>query len=275
MSTKYLIALQENNKTYRIAKIVFYNDGGFAFFIPYCDRKEGVLLKLKQNYAKQEMFVNIEHKCVYSMKDSVKLSFHPDGFVQFSSAGATKLISGRDPITKKPKGLGIFSNPLDKPITTGPTFGGSMWGLTHYKELCNAKADETSVVFTEEDYYLRNCSDKDWNAYTLECFLFEYKRIEKNIRHHSDAKKDVMILHKNFEGSPRVFCHRILPVFDRNYVVGILISRTKVGFASKTGFVISGPAQAINQHEGYALHAVTDFPFDAIEPKSLEYNPLV
>ncbi len=53
---------------------------------------------------------------------TVELSIHPSGFVQFSAAGPTRIISGTQRPFDIPKGLGLESHPITIPVDTGPTF---------------------------------------------------------------------------------------------------------------------------------------------------------
>jgi hypothetical protein len=61
-------------------------------------------------------------------RSRLKLSHHPDGFVQFSGEG---IVSGRDG-TGRPKGIGIMSFPLARPPRTGPSFACAIFGLDDF-----------------------------------------------------------------------------------------------------------------------------------------------
>lgn len=99
------------------------------------------------NYALQEQFVAFselsDHAGVEDERAALKLSHHPDGFVQFSGTGIT---SGRDD-SGQPKGVGLVSWPLSDPVQ-GPSFGLVIFGIQHYAPAAGQK-DE--VVFTEAD----------------------------------------------------------------------------------------------------------------------------
>jgi hypothetical protein len=108
----------------KIAKIIHHSEGGFAVMVPYHKARSGTLLKIPLDYdLKGASWVPFGECVGYSANDRVKLSFHPDGFVQFSGENPSKILSGRDPDTGQPRGLGLMSNPLSHPVRSGPTFG--------------------------------------------------------------------------------------------------------------------------------------------------------
>lgn len=82
------------------------------------------------------------------------MSFHPDGFVQFSGENAARILSGRD-TGGEPKGLGVMFNPLFNPIRSGPTFGVSAWGLEEFDELEPSR--DHVITFSQEEMYFRGC----------------------------------------------------------------------------------------------------------------------
>ena len=63
----------------------------------------------------------VEDSYMFSAADRVKLSYHRDGFVHFSGEIKGRIISGLHPVTNEPKGVGLRTNPLSKPISSGPT----------------------------------------------------------------------------------------------------------------------------------------------------------
>jgi hypothetical protein len=55
-------------------------------------------------------FVPADELVSFTVEDRAKLSYHTDGFVQFSSENPGRIISGRDPSTGEPKGPGGLAN---------------------------------------------------------------------------------------------------------------------------------------------------------------------
>jgi hypothetical protein len=97
----------------------------------------------------------------------LKLSHHPDGFVQFSGTG---IRSGRDE-QGNPKGLGLRSFPLNRP-TAGPAFGLTVLTPLAFKE-AGAK-EQGEILFKEEDLF----KAPDDNGLIVELFYFspEWRR---------------------------------------------------------------------------------------------------
>src|SRR5687768_10468724 len=98
---EYTIAINEVKvgEPKKVFKIVTYKAGGFAVLTPYHKEKTGFLMKHPIDYstpAGSTMYVRFEDCVKYSVNNKVKLSFHPDGFVQFSGEVQGKVLSGRN-----------------------------------------------------------------------------------------------------------------------------------------------------------------------------------
>lgn len=138
-----LTILDENGEYRKFFKIIPYSSGGFALVLPrYIDSQTGRLEKTLVTY--ENMGTHLETKRdeseQYSAKDIVKFSYHPDGFVQFSSASNNKIVSGRNS-DGTPKGLGVLSWPLNNPISTGPSMSMTIWGLGKLPKVTERKLD--------------------------------------------------------------------------------------------------------------------------------------
>jgi hypothetical protein len=105
-------------------------------------------MKFTVNYANQEMRVALED--AVDLADAtgedkeIKLSHHPDGFMQFSGAG---LVSGRNDAGEI-RGIGVDTWPLFNP-TRGPAFGIAIADLEHFATETAASGD--TLVFTDDD----------------------------------------------------------------------------------------------------------------------------
>jgi hypothetical protein len=176
MEEKFTLILYEKENAFKVIKVAFYGDGGFCIFAPYHTAKKGLLSKLEVDYSLGEQYISRNENVEYTADDKVKLSTHPDGFVQFSGVNGN-IISGRDQVTGKPKGLGLMSSPLNKIIRSGPTFAATLWGIDQFDKFNQPKKGEQVIEFKESNYYYRNCTREDWNGYILEGFLFEQNAI--------------------------------------------------------------------------------------------------
>jgi hypothetical protein len=175
----YLLAVQHGNTFRKLSKIVLYKNAiGFAVVLPYHQSRKGLLAKHPVKYDRRVYTFSagsfVEQ---YVVSDTVKLSVHFNGLVQFSSAGKTPIISGIDRTTGLPKGLGLQARPLIHPRLTGPTFGGTVWGLDDFDILAPRDLIASpTLVWNETDYYYRRCTPKDWNSYVFA--LREVVRLE-------------------------------------------------------------------------------------------------
>src|SRR5262245_52308178 len=68
--------------------------GAFAVSVPYHPAKQGLLCAIPVRFDKEEYTVPQSDMTFYTVEDTVKLSIHMDGFVQFSSGGRQPIISG-------------------------------------------------------------------------------------------------------------------------------------------------------------------------------------
>lgn len=147
------IAIEDDEGIYRtVSKIVPYRDGGFAVVAPYHAAKEGFLFKMANPEELGGRFSVPAPAEVYryTAAHRIKLSFHPDGFIQFSGENPGTMRSARGPLGE-PKGLGILRPPLSKPIVSGPTFGILAWGLSDF---ARCPVSERGVVrFSQADLY--------------------------------------------------------------------------------------------------------------------------
>ena|ERR1700693_3838109 len=95
----FKVAVEDDEGRYRsLTKIVPYTEGGFAVLAPYHAAKEGFLCKIavpEELRGRFSLPAPAEiHR--YSAADRVKLSFHLDGFIQFSGENPSTIRSGRE-----------------------------------------------------------------------------------------------------------------------------------------------------------------------------------
>jgi tetratricopeptide (TPR) repeat protein len=163
------IVFEDKYELYKISEITLSSDGSFSLSVPYCRERTGSIymtyVDLSPHYFKLDAKQMIKS---FAVDRSVKVTMHTSGFVQFSGKG---VISGIDRTTGDIKGVGLISSPLEKPIESGPTIGGMMWGLSSgYTKY--AKDAKHPIIFREGDYYYRFASPDNYNCYLLEIFVF-------------------------------------------------------------------------------------------------------
>nr|VFK05856.1 MAG: hypothetical protein BECKLPF1236B_GA0070989_100129 [Candidatus Kentron sp. LPFa] len=224
------IAEQAGSPPRKITKIIPYKTGGFAVLAPYNNAKQGFLAKIPLDYEKRQFQIHRSETIEYSVDDRIKLSFHKDGFVQFSGEHPGKIISGRDPVNGQPKGLGILlEHPLYKPIRSGPTFVVSAWGLSEFEEITNT-ANPDIIIFPKQYWTgVRKLAGR----FTLS-LAFE-----------------------TCEASGAVFNFAIIPLGEQPIFLGVMVSRFQHSFPSKSGFNFSSPSdRKQGQLTGNSLMAI-------------------
>jgi hypothetical protein len=252
------IALRHTDGTFRkITKIGFYPDGGLFVMAPYHEARSGLLYKFRPDYSKRSIIARLDETLSYTADDKVKLSFHGDGFLQFSGLRSHTIISGRDE-KRRPKGLGIIGRP-PSPIFSGPAFGVMAWGLEDYEILPDGKA---AVRFEQADVYSFPGGESDLPPEYLQgapqskdafevCFFLN--RInELSAVQHQQGFPTVDLLY-SFNGVQRYFRQRVIrSQFDKaNYFLGVCVIKRVVRFASASGFSLSSPS-----FSQQALHAI-------------------
>ena len=188
----------------------------------------------------------------FSADDRVKLSYHTDGFVQFSGEDPGKIISGRDPETGAPKGLGLFTHPLATPVWSGPSIAVSAWGIGDFTE---APDTEDGLVFEPDDFYYRGCDPATANTYTLAIYVLP-------------AGPTPPVRYRNGQGYMSIAAERlngalvstlemkVLFMPEEKIVLGLFLNRTVTRFAAPSGWVINGPGDFNRDEPGYTLMAM-------------------
>ncbi|WP_164699939.1 hypothetical protein [Modestobacter sp. KNN46-3] len=144
----YTIAYRIGGKTVDLFKIFFGGDGSYYVTAPYHPLNRAIAARMTVNYAKPEgQFRLTDSEDIAVLDDDdrrLKLSHHPDGFLQFSGQGVR---SGRDE-QGRPKGMGVHSWRL-----TNPAFGPSFQlGFSDALACGRASRGRTrTVIFDEED----------------------------------------------------------------------------------------------------------------------------
>jgi hypothetical protein len=144
----YRIAYEREGRTFRLTRIVFGGDGSYYVSTPVHPLQRAVLAMFTVNYARQESTVALSE--AVDLADAaaddkeIKLSHHPDGFMQFSGAG---LVSGREE-TGKIRGVGVDTWTLMAPIR-GPAFAIAITDIEEFVTDTTVTAD--TLLFTDVD----------------------------------------------------------------------------------------------------------------------------
>jgi hypothetical protein len=160
-----LITIEQGGVLRKVCRVFFGRDGSYYVTAPYHRLKRAVLLKATVNYARAEMSIPFEEAVdIASLdddEDALKLSHHPDGFVQFSGKGVLSGIDAAGVI----RGVGVMSWPLTSPVR-GPAFGMVVAGLDGHPVASETQTD--LLIFRERDLW----SPRAWGLVTVEGHYF-------------------------------------------------------------------------------------------------------
>lgn len=115
-----------------ITKIIPMSDG-FSVVMPYHAANASYLVKMPVDYSQKYLRMALDECVTCEASNRVKLSIHFPGFAQFSGENNQQITSGRDPVTREPRGLGIV-NKEPFQITSGPVANVGFWGLPDFRE---------------------------------------------------------------------------------------------------------------------------------------------
>lgn len=238
---KFTLIISKGNIKYKICKVIFGPDGSYYVTVPYHKEKKAFFLKYKKCFKSQKEFNHTTEFQLLFETDAVdvasvdnkilKLSHHPDGFVQFSGKG---VISGKN-TNGDIKGIGLQSWLLEKPAP-GPSFGLAIQGIQDFDIATPTKEHE--IIF--EDNVLVG-TDRT-NGYMLEGFYFP-----ERARRFIDENKMISFLH------PDGFVLRLKVILPNEKCkiqgfMGLNCLKAETTFThAKSAFSLSGSTQFIKK----------------------------
>jgi hypothetical protein len=239
----------------KITKIIGLNGGGFSVLAPYHNAKRGFLYKLpfdpKTDLQPGERQVPYAECIGFTARDRVKLSYHTDGFAQFSGETPGKIISGRDQVTGEPKGLGLFTRPLTSPIRTGPSVGVTIFGIGDFEAV---RERDKPIIFEPSDFYYRGATPEDADAWVLSIYAFPIA-VTPPVR----FRNGNLLLDVALEGlNPpwvSVIELKVVHLPTERVFLGVMVNHVKSSGRLKSGWSISGPGDWTMQQKGHVLMA--------------------
>ena len=226
---------------HKITKVVSLKDGGFSVLTPYHQAKRGFLAKLPVPKGVGPHFSRWSEGVTFTAESRVKLSYHADGFAQFSIESSGKIISGIDQTTGKPKGLGVRSNPLLTPTWTGPVGAITVFGIGDY--LTTKDAASGTVIFEPDECYYRRCSPDEADGWILTIHTFP-----RNPPLPIKFRNNFPFLHFASESSPFSPLHFIVEYrlvdLQGPVILGLNLNRIVIKGDVKSGWMLSGPSEA-------------------------------
>jgi hypothetical protein len=268
MGDTRICIVDEDGQCRAITKIVTYPDG-FGVMSPYHAARRGWLYKHPVNYDQLTHGHMSLGECVeYNVNDQVKLSVHLGGFVQFSGIEAGRVISGVDPVTGQPRGIGLKGDPFSQTESGGPTFNLLAYGLHDFKL---AGPSKRNLTFQQSDLYKGRWRGNPQTGYLVEGFLIP-RRLARHVYGCAGAWKIKLEL-PYF--SLVAFRHE-LEVVDlpgQPSFLGIIASRVTCDFPTASGFTLTGPAYCPPGGNYEGITATFPAPFEERPGVDLAYVP--
>ena len=151
----HTLAYADGEVTTDLCKIIFGGDGSYFVTAPYHPHDRAIIAKFTVNYAHEDQFFPLDEAVdigvLEDAEQRLKLSHHPDGFLQFSGHG---VVSGRDEAGKI-RGIGVKSWPLYEP-TLGPSFSVAFSSpVACGRPSDEGKAKERLVFYEDEIEHMR------------------------------------------------------------------------------------------------------------------------
>ncbi|MGA2075414.1 MAG: hypothetical protein ABSH52_18145 [Terriglobia bacterium] len=260
---KWTVAIRpaSGERPRKITKILGLNGGGFSVLAPYHKARSGFLFKqLVRPNIQGPYTVPFCESAGFTVEDRVKLSYHTDGFAQFSSETPGRILSGRDPATGEPKGLGLFTNPLETPIFSGGSVGVTIWGIDEFEE--TTEGDEP-FLFEPGDTYYRGCTPDDANAWHLQIYAFPKVVVPPLRFRDGNALLDVAL--EPVSGGGRLLSVvqlKVIHLPKEKVFLGLFVNRQKTNFPPKSGWILHGPGDFTGNRNGHVLMDI--YPRDVI-----------
>jgi hypothetical protein len=276
-SRKWTLAIRRDDDQVprKITKIIGLNGDGFSVLAPYHNARSGFLFKLPVDPTKAltpgPWFVPASEIVAFSAEDRVKLSYHTDGFIQFSSENPGKIISGRDPATGEPKGLGIMSShPLDRPIWTGPSATVTAWGLDDFD---TAEDTGNVIVFEPNEIYHRPTTLHGPTSWEISVYPFP-TNVVPPVRYDKGIPfVDVTISPLN--GAIAVVVRmKVIFLPEERVFLGLYVNAFTGHFPSPSGWILGGAGSWGKDRPGHVLKGI--YPREPFSPPvsgSLDRTP--
>lgn len=163
-TARYTIIYERDGNRYKVVRVLIGEDGSYYVTCPYHVSEKVSLTKRIVNYPNPDSRAEdapIELAVLEDDDHRLKLSHHPDGFVQFSGHGVR---SGKHE-DGTPKGLGLQSFRLDRP-TAGPAVSVTILGPTAFEV---ARKERTEILCSGKPTCCRQTRTpaSSWSCTTL------------------------------------------------------------------------------------------------------------
>jgi hypothetical protein len=231
---------------YKITKIIGLNGDGFSVLVPYHSAKSGFIFKHPmdlQTLGSRE--IPWDQAVGFTAEDRVKLSYHIDGFAQFSSENPGPIISGRDAKTGEPKAMGLLTRTLLSPPTSGPSVGVQVWGIEEFEK---ADQEKELIVFESQDFYYRRATPDSANTWHLAIYAFPVRAVPP-VRFRNGQPIMLYQPHAITAGIPGAIIElKTIFLREENLYLGLYVERFEITAPVKSGWWLNGPGN-YNQYQ--------------------------
>ena len=261
------VLFEDPSGTWRkITKIVPYKipDGGFAIMLPYHRARQGYLFKLQVSDSISGAILT-KSKIVdeYTASERIKLSFHSNGFTQFSSVSGNTILSGLDQKTGKIKGLGIMAKPFSTPVWSGSAFWIGIWGLDSFEKATPGLKD---ICFTSADLSRRGILSNQTNCVFLQGYL-----VKPNLLRVHGKFPDIRCVENLWDqayGKKMPKQLRVIALHSNEVVLMIEAYRFRGSYPTPSGYIMCSPRDA---HD-HSINAIYPRRVLRTVSKSLDYK---
>ena len=240
-------------KPRKITTIIGLNGDGFSILVPHHKAQTGYLFKhpVIPDVPKPR-FVAWEGGVVFTARDRVKLSYHTDGFAEFSGDIPGRITSSRDLVSGEAKGLGLFSAPLSRPSFVGPSMKVAAYGI---KDFEIAREKDELIVFEPGDFYYRNCTPKNANSWTLAIYAFP-KNVIPPIRFKQERPTLEVAIEPVNAPIASILELATISLPEEKLFLGLCVNCWRGQHQSESGWVLQGPGDYTQDRRGHVLMGI-------------------
>lgn len=269
-----IVCIKEDDKIYKVISVkIDREDESIYVFFPYYKEKQAFIFQHKHKYKSgRQKIKKSQITKEFIVDKTAKLSIHKNGFVQLSGNG---ILSGIYEETGNPKGVGVFSSPLDNPVSSGPTFCFQCWGLSDGFELLTQRKKDIQYIILDknkDDFVERkNVKDKKSNTYILEFFIFPKEANQFVCDYEGEPFID-HIMYNYIPAPGAIFAHPVLDLKNFSGVICVFPALVWSQFAqdNNSGYILGSPGGSDCLHD----KSMTGNVFCLICPRKISYSLL-
>lgn len=239
------------------------NSKDVSVVTPYHKARSGFLYKMPihpSSHRTGRYSVPLSECVGFTAENRVKLSYHTDGFVQFSGEAPGQIMSGLDPATGEPKGRALNTQSLAAPIWSGPSVTVTIWGIDEFEE---TKEGDEPLVFEPSEFYYRGCTPDEANGWILLIYVFPMHVMPPPVRFQQGCARLEVTLEGLSGHMTSVVQQKVIDLREERVFLGLFVSRVMTDFPSRSGWTLNGPGDFTRERKGHVLMGI--YPREAID----------